>query len=73
MDCRLTSLRFAALSSHLNLKEEATMGGRPLYPDAPAGLKLLHTVMKKTQTSCTALPNKPAKPNLALCPYLMRT
>ncbi|THG19119.1 hypothetical protein TEA_025882 [Camellia sinensis var. sinensis] len=35
----LASLRFAALSSHLKLKEEGTMGGRALGPDTPEKLE----------------------------------
>ena len=40
----LASLRFAALSSHLKLKEEGTVGGRALGPDTPKVFKWLHSV-----------------------------
>lgn len=65
MDSRLTSLRFAALSSHLKLKEAVVMGGRPLFPDAPEDFKWLHRVLKHSDF-CIALTIKPSQAKLSL-------
>ncbi|CAL5418801.1 unnamed protein product [Camellia sinensis] len=53
----LASLRFAALSSHLKLKEEGTMGGRALGPDTPEPFEDLRCIWTQSTTSHRLVPS----------------